>query len=243
LFGVDVSATSYDELTELLIRAARRGQPATVTHLAVHALITAVREPEFRRRVNELDIVAPDGQPVRGALNWFYGAALGDRVYGPELMSRLCARAADEGVGVYLYGSYPQVVERLRDNLVERSPALRVVGCEPSLFRALTPEEDDALVRRVNDSGAGLLFVGLGCPRQEVFAHEHRGRIKAVQLCVGAAFDFHAGNKKMAPGWMQRHGMEWLYRLIQEPTRLWRRYLVTNTFFCILFLRRMIFGR
>jgi exopolysaccharide biosynthesis WecB/TagA/CpsF family protein len=133
-------------------------------------------------------------------------------------------------------------VAALEANLVDRFPALRVVGCEPSLFRPLTPEEDEAFVRRVNDSGAGLLFLGLGCPLQETFAYEHRHTIKAVQLCVGAAFDFHAGNKRMAPGWMQRSGLEWLFRLTQEPGRLWRRYLVTNATFCLLFARRYIAG-
>ena len=242
LFGVTVSATDYEGAGRAVMAAARRREGGVVTHMAVHALVTAARDASFRMKVNTFDVVAPDGQPVRWALNRFEGAALEDRVYGPELMARLCRRAAETGVGVYLYGSSPEVVAALEANLLDRFPALRVVGREPSLFRPLTPEEDEAFVRRVNDSGAGLLFLGLGCPLQETFAYEHRYRIKAVQLCVGAAFDFHAGNKRMAPGWMQRRGLEWLFRLTQEPGRLWRRYLVTNATFCLLFARRYLAG-
>jgi N-acetylglucosaminyldiphosphoundecaprenol N-acetyl-beta-D-mannosaminyltransferase len=210
--------------------------------MAVHALVTAARDPSYRAKVNTFEVVAPDGQPVRWALNRLEGTGLEDRVYGPEFMIRLCRRAAETGVGVYLYGSSLEVVRALEANLLDRFPALRIVGCEPSLFRPLTAGEDEAFVRRVNDSGAGLLFLGLGCPLQESFAYEHRRAIKAVQLCVGAAFDFHAGNKRMAPGWMQRRGLEWLFRLTQEPGRLWRRYLITNAAFCLLFARRFVAG-
>ncbi len=242
VFGVGVSATDYEQATDVLMEAAHRREPGIVTHLAVHALITAATDRSYGERINRFDIVAPDGQPVRTALNCFHRTGLKDRVYGPELMLRLCERASREGLGIYLYGSHPEVVERLRDNLTAQFPGLRVVGCEPSIFRALTAEEDEQLVERINDSGAGLVFLGLGCPRQEVFADEHRDRIRAIQLCVGAAFDFHAGNKKMAPSWMQRGGLEWLFRLLQEPGRLWRRYLVTNTVFCLLFARRYVRG-
>ena len=242
IFGVTISATDYEQAARAVMAAARCREGGVVTHLAVHGLVTAARDAAYRAKVNTFEVVAPDGQPVRWALNRFERAGLTDRVYGPEFMLRLCRRAAEAGVGVYLYGSTPKVVRALEEKLVERFPALRVVGCAPSLFRPLTPEEDAALVRRVNDSGAGLLFLGLGCPLQETFAYEHRGSIKAVQLCVGAAFDFHAGNKRMAPGWMQRSGLEWLFRLTQEPGRLWRRYLLTNATFCLLFARRMVAG-
>lgn len=242
LFGVTVSATDYEQAARAVMAAALRREGGVVTHLAVHALVTAAIDPLYRAKVNTFELVAPDGMPVRWALNRLEGTNLPDRVYGPELMLQLCRSAADAGVGVYLYGSTPAVVRSLKDKLLDRFPSLRVVGCEASLFRPLTSEEDEALVRRVNDSGAGLLFLGLGCPLQESFAYEHRRAIKAVQACVGAAFDFHAGNKRMAPTWMQRGGLEWLFRLSQEPTRLWRRYLVTNTVFCLLFARRLVVG-
>jgi exopolysaccharide biosynthesis WecB/TagA/CpsF family protein len=168
---------------------------------------------------------------------------LADRVYGPEFMLRLCEAAAGAGVGVYLYGSTPGVVDKLKNTLVERFGGLRVVGAESPPFRPLTEGEGRAAVDRFNASGAGIVFVGTGCPRQELFAAEHRDRVRAVLVCVGAAFDFHAGAKRMAPPWMQRRGLEWLYRLCQEPGRLWRRYLVTNTIFSLLVGRRLLLGR
>src|SRR5204863_3570670 len=147
------------------------------------------------------------------------------------LMLRLCRAAAAAGVSIYLYGGNPAVAEKLRANLLAACPGLEIAGYEAPPFRALTPDEDEAVVERINASGAGLVFIGLGCPKQDHFAFEHRDRLRAVQLCVGAAFDFHAGVKKMAPAWMQRRGLEWLFRLGQEPGRLWRRYLVTNSRF------------
>lgn len=237
LFGVEISATTYEEALEVTMAAAEQGRAAIVTHLA-EGVVMLSSDPSLRSKVNSFEIVAPDGQPVRWALNLLYGTNLPDRVYSPELVLKLCRRAAEAGVGVYLYGSYPNVVERLRANLIRQFPSLQVVGCVSPPFRPLTPEEDEAAVEQINRSGAGLVFLGLGCPLQDVFAYDHRHSIKAVQVCVGAAFDFLAGNKKMAPKWMQRNGLEWLYRLMQEPRRLWRRYLVTNTIFLIkLFLQ------
>ncbi len=136
-----------------------------------------------------------------------------------------------------------ETLNRLRAKLEDQYPALRIAGMESPPFRDLTPEENQAACDRINASGAGFVFIGLGCPRQDVFAHYNRNRIHAIQLCVGAAFDFHAGNKKIAPRWMQKSGTEWLYRLAQEPGRLWKRYLLTNTAFLLLMTRRMLSGR
>jgi N-acetylglucosaminyldiphosphoundecaprenol N-acetyl-beta-D-mannosaminyltransferase len=235
VMGVGVSATTYAEATAAIMAAARAGTPAIATALPVHGVVTASRDAELGRQVNSFELVAPDGQPVRWALNAVHGARLRDRVYGPELMLRLCAAAAGEGMGIYLYGSEPKVVADLKERLVARFPELRVVGCESPPFRPLDVEEDREVVGRINASGARLVFLGLGCPRQDEFAFAHRSSLKAVQICVGAAFDFHSGNKRMAPGWMQRRGLEWLFRLLEEPGRLWRRYLFTNTAFAAWF--------
>jgi exopolysaccharide biosynthesis WecB/TagA/CpsF family protein len=231
VLGVGVSATTYDEAVDAILRAARGGAGGVVTALPVHGVVTAAQDGAFRAKVNRFELVAPDGQPVRWALNLLHGAGLRDRVYGPELMLRLCARAAAEGLAVYLYGSTPDVVSRLATNLAARYPGLRVAGVESPPFRPLTPEEDRATVERIEASGAALLFLGLGCPRQDEFAAAHRDRLRAVQICVGAAFDFHSGNKRMAPPFLQRHGLEWLFRLSQEPRRLLGRYVVTNSVF------------
>jgi len=231
LLGVHVSPTDYDGAASAILQAAHRGDSATVSCHAVHAIVTSSCDATLRDQVNSFDMITPDGQPVRWALNLLHRAGVKDRVYGPELTVHLCRRAAEEGVSIYLYGGSPEVVEKLRSNLIKRHPGLQVAGYESPPFRALSPEEDQAVVDRINASGAGIVFIGLGCPKQDVFAYEHRGRIKAVQVCVGAAFDFHAGVKPMAPRWMQRRGVEWFYRLVKEPSRLWRRYLVTNTIF------------
>jgi len=231
LFGVGVSLTDYDEATATILRAAGQGIPGVVSCHAVHAIITASGDPSLRAKVNIFELVCPDGQPVRWAVNLLHGTQVTDRVYGPNLMLRLCGGAAAAGIPIYLYGGSPIVAKRLEVNLLGLYPNLQIAGCEAPPFRPLLPEEDQAVVERINQSGAGLVFIGLGCPKQDLFAYEHRELIKAVQVCVGAAFDFHAGVKKMAPGWMQRHGLEWLYRVSQEPGRLWRRYLVTNSIF------------
>jgi exopolysaccharide biosynthesis WecB/TagA/CpsF family protein len=243
LLGVEVSLTAYDELGRALVHAARRNLPGLVTFLPVHGIVTAALDPAYRYRINAFDVVAPDGMPVRWALNILHKAALPDRCCGPQMMDRVCARAADEGIGIYLYGSTHKTLDQLKANLQDRYPALKIVGVESPPFRELTPEENQAACDRINASGAGFVFIGLGCPRQDVFAYHNRNRINAVQLCVGAAFDFHAGNKKLAPPWMQKIGMEWIYRLAQEPKRLWKRYLLTNTAFVLMMTRRMISGR
>lgn len=240
LFSVRVSATNYDEMVDVVMRATKNRESAVISLHSVHAVVEAIRDPELLAKVNRFDAVLPDGQPVRWALNRLYGVGLRERVYGPELMLRLCARAADDAIPIYLYGSTPDVIELLQQKLLARFPALQIAGAESPPFRVLTPEEDDGVVRRINESGAGILFIGLGCPKQDHFAADHADRIRAVQVCVGAAFDFHAGAKPMAPQWMQRHGLEWLYRLSREPRRLWRRYLQTNLIFLAKWLAALL---
>jgi exopolysaccharide biosynthesis WecB/TagA/CpsF family protein len=242
LFGVHVSATCYHQVVRTVIAAAQQRQHGVVTCLAVHGIVTAAVDAQYRSRVNRCDIVAPDGQPVRWALNFFHKSRLEDRVYGPETMRRLCQKAAHSGVSIYLCGSTMEVLEQLEARLVEMFPGLVVAGKESPPFRPMMPQENDALCERINRSGAGLAFIGLGVPRQEIFAQDNRQKIDAVQVCVGAAFDFHAGNKKMAPPILQRFGLEWFYRLTHEPGRLWKRYLVTNSIFIALVMKDMLKG-
>jgi exopolysaccharide biosynthesis WecB/TagA/CpsF family protein len=200
---------------------------------AVHAIVESSHNEKLKAKVNRFDAVGPDGHPVRWALNHLHGLNLSDRVYGPELMLRICRQAALKSLPIYLYGSTPQVMELLQQQLEVRFPGLRIVGAESPPFRPLTPEEDAAVVERINGSGARIVFIGLGCPKQDHFAADHAAAIHGVQVCVGAAFEFHAGTKPMAPQWLQRHGLEWLYRLFCEPRRLWRRYFQTNSVFLV----------
>jgi len=231
LFGVQVSATTYDDLLDRVLDAATRRISGTVDHMPVHELVEAIGDTTLLRALNGFSVVAPDGQPVRWALNHFHGLELPDRIYGPEFMMRLCRQAADRGQGVYLYGGSPRALSRLKAALQAKLHRLSIVGCESPPYRDLTPEEDRDAVARINRSGARIVFLGLGSPKQEIFAHSHRHSIEAIQICVGAAFDFLSGEKKMAPKWMQDRGLEWLFRLLSEPRRLHRRYLHANTRF------------
>lgn len=234
--GVGVSVTDYARTTDAVIAAAEANRPLLVTALAVHGLTVAASDAEIGTAIQSFDVVTPDGQPVRWALNLLHGVGLEDRVYGPELMLRVCAAAEREGVGIYLYGSRSTVLDGLRTRLQARFPRLRIAGWRASRFRPSTAEEDADDVRDILSSGAGIVFVGLGCPRQERWAYEHRNLIPRPMICVGAAFDFHAGTVRQAPSWMQARGLEWLFRLAMEPRRLWKRYLTTNPKFVALVL-------
>lgn len=243
LFGVRLSVVDIDSVADSVLAAARSQLPMTVSSLAVHGMMLAVRDETFRAVVNSLDLLCADGHPVRWLLNRESKAQLARRVSGTDLMDLLCARCAAHGIGVFFYGSTPEVVSTLARRLGAKYASLIACGAEPSVFRALTRQEDRTLVERINSSGAGVVFVGLGCPLQEAFAHAHEDSIKAVQVCVGAAFDFLSGNKTRAPIWVQRCGLEWLHRLIHEPRRLGRRYLATNSLFLWMTLRSILRGR
>jgi N-acetylglucosaminyldiphosphoundecaprenol N-acetyl-beta-D-mannosaminyltransferase len=239
LWGVRVSATDYDDLLDRVLQAARWNVQATVDHMPVHGLVEAVGDASLRHVLNAFSVLAPDGQPVRWALNVLHDLALRDRVYGPEFMKRLCGAAAHQGHGVYLYGGSAQTVVKLRARLQEMFPGLSIAGWESPPYRELTPEEDREAINRINGSGARIVFLGLGCPKQEIFAYQHRDSIRGVQVCVGAAFDFLSGEKRMAPRWMQDRGLEWLFRLSTEPRRLHKRYLRTNSLFIWLVTREL----
>jgi exopolysaccharide biosynthesis WecB/TagA/CpsF family protein len=229
VLGVLVDSIDYEAAIARVLAAARQGRPLSLTALAVHGVMTGVRDPQHRARLNAFDIVVPDGQPVRWALNMLYGAGLRDWVSGPELTGRVLSRMADEGLAVYLYGSTPEIIRSLSASLARTRPALLLAGAEPSKFRDATPGELPAIAARINGSAARLLLVGLGCPRQEVFAYAMRPLLTMPVMAVGAAFDYHAGRLIPAPEWMQRYGLAWVWRLMCEPKRLWRRYLIFNT--------------
>lgn len=231
ILGVNVHAVDYECAVDSVIAAARSRRPYAVSALAVHGVMTGALDPMHRRRLNGLDLVVPDGQPVRWALRWIHGAGLEDRVYGPNLTLRILEAAAKEGLSVYFYGSTEDVLAHLMRNLRRHLPDLRIAGYEPSRFRRLSAEEKEDVVRRIRQSGARIVFVGLGCPRQEVWAYEYRERLSVPLIAVGAAFAFHAGTLPQAPAWMQRLGLEWLFRLYQEPGRLWKRYVLLNPAF------------
>lgn len=231
VIGVLIDAVDYEAAVERIIRAARARRGLSVSALAVHGVMTGYLDEEHRYRLNHFDLLVPDGQPVRWALALLHGIALPDRVYGPTLTLRVCAQAAQEGLPIYLYGSRPAVLAQLTQNLAARFPGLIIAGASPSRFRQTTEAEKREIVAQIQESGAAIVLVGLGCPRQEVWAYEYRDALSLPILAVGAAFDFHAGTVPQAPPRLQSWGLEWLYRLLREPRRLWRRYLLLNPFY------------
>jgi len=240
LLGVNVSRVNYDSAVEAIINAAKRRQSFGVTALAVHGVMEAYRDPAFRKLLNTHDLIAPDGQPVRWALNLLGAKELEDRVYGPTLTLKVCERAATEQLPIFLFGSTQSVLDRLERNLKYKFPGLMIAGVQADRFRDASPEEDKADIERINHSGAAIVFVGRGCPRQETWVAQHRGKINAAMIAVGAAFDIHSGNANQAPKLMQDYGLEWFFRLTREPRRLWRRYLILNPLFLWNFTRQLI---
>lgn len=236
ILGVLISAVDYEAAEETVVSAARDKRALSVSALAVHGLMTGVLDHEQRYRLNQFDLLVPDGQPVRWALNWLYGAALGQRVYGPTLTLRICERAAAEGLPVFFYGSTADVLDALISRLAALFPRLKIAGCEPSKFRRLSENEKHEVADRIHSSGTAITFIGLGCPRQEVFVYEFCGLLDMPVLAVGAAFPFIAGMLPQAPHWVQDAGLEWLFRLCSEPVRLWRRYLFLNPAYLFLLL-------
>lgn len=236
LLGVLVNAIDYESTIEKVITAAKNRKPLTVSALAVHGVMTGVLDPEQRYRLNKIDLIVPDGQPVRWALNLLYKANLADRVYGPDLTLKICERAAAEKLPVYFYGSHSEILEQLCKRLQQRFPGLIIAGFQPSLFRQLTEAEQLNIANKIKCSGAAIIFVGLGCPRQEVWLYEHRELLPFPMIAVGAAFNFHAGTIPQAPAMLQRVGLEWAFRFVQEPRRLWRRYMFLNPLYLVLLL-------
>ena len=234
ILGVLIDVADYEGAVEHIISAAKEGRSAAVSALAVHGLMTGVLDREQKYRLNHLSLVVCDGQPVRWAMNLLHRAGLKDRVYGPNLTKLVCARAEMEGLPVYFYGSTPVVLEGLRRRVRKLWPKLNVVGLEPSKFRRLFPPEKDELAERIRSSGARIVFVGLGCPRQEVFGFEFQEALPMPILCVGAAFPFLAGELPQAPAWMQSNGLEWFFRLSTEPRRLFGRYVMLNPAYVML---------
>ena len=239
VLGAPVSAVSFAQAQDRVLAWGHARESRYVVLANVHVVVTATQEADFGRTVAAADLATPDGAPVAWMLRKLGHTAQG-RVSGPDLMWALLGRCATEGLPVYLYGSTPETLAALMLRTAQAFPGLQVAGHESPPFRTLTPEEDAQAVQRMNDSGAGLVFVGLGCPKQEHWMLAHRGRVNAVMLGVGAAFDFHAGTVSRAPRWMRENGLEWLHRLASEPRRLWKRYLVTNTLFILLASRQLL---
>lgn len=210
------------------------GRSCYVVAANVHVVMIAYRDLVYRNILNHAALVTPDGMPLVWGLRWL-GVRDQPRVYGPDLMLAWCQRAADLGLPIYLYGGTADRLVRLKAYLQQRFPALVISGSQAPPFRTLSPEEEAIDVQRIRRSGARVVLVGLGCPKQEQWMYRQVNQIEAVMIGVGAAFDFFSGEVSQAPRWMMALGLEWVYRLSQEPGRLWRRYLINNPQFMVLF--------
>jgi N-acetylglucosaminyldiphosphoundecaprenol N-acetyl-beta-D-mannosaminyltransferase len=239
VLGMRVDATSYADATLRILEWADRRESRYVCAANVHMTMEAHDDPGFRTVVNAADLVTPDGMPLVWVLRRL-GLPDQPRVYGPDLMLAVCAAAARAGIPVGVYGGLPAELSGLAARLEARYPTLRVAYQGAPPFRPLTPAEDEADVAHISASGARVLFVGLGCPKQERWMAAHRGRVEAVMLGVGAAFAMHAGTLRQAPARLQRMGLEWLFRLSVEPRRLWRRYARHNPRFVALVVRQLL---
>lgn len=238
VLGVHVSAIDMSIALDEIERWVVEGEQHYVCVTGVHGVMESQRDPALRAIHNGSGLTTPDGMPMvwagrRAGARWM------ERVYGPDLMLALAARAAERGWASYFYGGKAGVADRLVERLRERFPSLRSVGTESPPFRPLTPVEDAAVVDRINAASPELVWIGLSTPKQERWMADHVGRLAApVLLGVGAAFDIHAGLLPQAPVWVQRHGLEWAYRLYREPRRLWRRYFSNNPRFALAIIRR-----
>ena len=241
ILGIPIALTDYTGAMDVMEEMVARREPGWVCAAAVHSVMMARDDASMREALTEATITLPDGMPIVWAAN-ILGEQLPHRVYGPELMRRFCDRAAENGHRIWLYGGRDQgALVQLALNLRRKHPGVRIVGGYSPPFRPLTDEEEGTIAKQVNHDRPDVLWVGIGAPKQEKWMARMRERLEVPVMCgVGAAFDFHAGRVSQAPGWMQERGLEWTYRIAQEPRRLLPRYLETNPRFMLSFARQYL---
>jgi N-acetylglucosaminyldiphosphoundecaprenol N-acetyl-beta-D-mannosaminyltransferase len=239
ILRLNIACSSYDEVVRNCVAWAADGRSHGVTFAPVHVVMEAHDKPEYRAGLNSLDMVNPDGMPVVWALR-LLGHKTASRVYGPDATVRLLEAAQQRQIPIGFYGGSETALRLLTQRVQQQFPRIQIVYAFSPPFRKLSSDEDAEIVRDINASGARFLFIGLGCPKQEQWVIDHRDRIPAVLLAVGAAFDFLAGTKPQAPRWMMRSGLEWLFRFATEPRRLAGRYIRHNPRFVALFVRQWL---
>lgn len=232
ILGCFINAGSWDHTINRIHRWSKARESRYVCICNVHSLVTARHDEMFRNVLINADMATPDGMPITWMLRQM-GFPEQKRINGPDLMWNYCALAERTNESIFLYGSTQKTLDKLQGRLSISFPKLVIAGtCSPP-FRTLSNQEDTEITERINSSGAQVVFVSLGCPKQELWMQAHRGKVNAVMIGVGAAFDYHAGTIQRAPLWMQHRGLEWLHRLYSEPRRLWKRYMMTNSIFIV----------
>lgn len=239
ILGSRIDCTSYPDACDRILDWARDRRSCYVIAANVHVVMTAYWQKSYQRIVNHAALVTPDGMPLVLALR-LLGQRRQTRVYGPDLMLALCDRAARQQIPIYFYGGSEATLQKLTTNLQAQFPTLPIAGTYAPPFRPLTAAEEQADCDRIQASGAAIVFVGLGCPKQEQWMARQVDRLPAVMIGVGAAFRFHSGEVSQAPRWMMALSLEWLYRLGAEPQRLWKRYLINNPAFLFLFALQLL---
>ncbi|WP_017297416.1 WecB/TagA/CpsF family glycosyltransferase [Nodosilinea nodulosa] len=242
ILGFSVAASSFNDQINLIMQWGQQRLGRMVCVANVHMLMEARWSPTFARVLWGADMLTPDGMPLVWTLNMLRKSAH-DRVAGMYILREVCQRASATGMGVYFLGTDDDTLAGMRQRLNQEFPDLVIAGMEPLPFRPLTPEEDRHIVQAINESQAGVVFVALGCPKQEIWMHQHRHRIHAVMVGIGGVFPIYAGIKKHAPQWIQDSGLEWFYRLSQEPGRLWKRYFRTIPPFVYLSAKQVVTTR
>ncbi len=229
-----LDATSYTDACDRIEQWVNQNQSCYIVAANVHLVMSAYWNNAYQKIINAAALVTPDGMPLVWGLRWL-GISKQTRVYGPDLMLACCQRAAEKQIPVFFYGGTESMLSQLTQALLQQFPTLAIAGSYAPPFRLLNSEEEAVIRDTIHHSGARLVFVGLGCPKQETWMARQQGKLQAVMMGVGAAFSFHSGEVSQAPQWMMAMGLEWLYRLMMEPGRLWKRYFFTNPAFVILF--------
>jgi len=242
VIGFPVTAVPFDHQIELILKWAKRRISKVVCVANVHMLMEAHRNPQFAAVLSNADLVTPDGMPLVWLMN-LLGVWRQNRVAGMDILLALCHQVSAKKISVFFVGSERETLERMKVRLQQEFPQLQIAGMEPLPFRPLNSEEDADIIEKINSSEAGIVFVSLGCPKQEIWMSEHYGKINTVMLGLGGVFPVYAGLHKWAPLWVRRLGLEWLYRLVQEPRRLWKRYYQTIPPFVYLALKQLIMVR
>jgi N-acetylglucosaminyldiphosphoundecaprenol N-acetyl-beta-D-mannosaminyltransferase len=238
VIGSPVTALSFQDQIDIILQWACASRSSVVCVANTHMLIEAHRKLSFWSVLQAADLITPDGMPLVWMLK-LLGVSCADRVAGMDILLALCHQAPRHNVSAFFVGSQSEILDRMKSRLEQDFPELHVAGMQPLPFALDAPEEDEALIKQINASGAKVVFVSLGCPKQEYWMARHKHKIHAVMIGIGGVFPIYAGIHKYAPKILREHGLEWLYRLSREPRRLWKRYASTVPFFLWLALKQV----